>query len=69
MKPTHTYSILSYIRSVIVLKQHRSNDLYLSFSDMAYTADGARVLVDEGGQKYELLIRPIELADNQGEET
>lgn len=64
MKPTHTYSILSYIRSMVVDHQIKNNDPYLVFNDMAATADGTRCIVDDGRNKYELLIRPVELADN-----
>ena len=66
-KLTHTFSILSYIRTVID-NSHPLPAGDISFSDMSYTAEGARLLVTDidSGDEYELLLRPTTMAESDG---
>ena len=57
----HTFTILSFVRKLVEAESFgHSGGEKLTFSDMGYLADGARVVVTDGGNKYELILRPLE---------
>lgn len=68
MQLRYTYTLLSYLRATVEVDQkssHPSRSEQIVFSDMTFHAEGARALITDkkDGQKYELLLRPIELAE------